>query len=213
MNLVRVFVATTEGPSEIQQIIKEDPEVRSVICLNGTSEALPVSRDYDSFVRKPTGVVERLLGHTSFRVDVSHSISNGQSWQLGLLAAHAVHAQERLAEHGDEADEVLWATGEVRHNLDVAKVDHIREKILKSEQLFLESIRNGRMLTLLVSDGNLEEIKAEFGKLGITGQGISIRGLQSWSDFDVTPVPRARRLPLWAAGLLLVVGLAGAAIF
>jgi hypothetical protein len=179
----RVFVATTEGPSEIQHIIEEDPEVRSVICLNGTSEALPVSRDYESFVRKPTGVVERLFGHPSYRVDVSRRISNGQSWQLGMLVAHALHAEGRLATKDETANEVYWVTGEVRHSLDVMAIDHIRDKLRQSETLFDELARLQTKLTILVPANNREEAEAEFHALGPNMPDASVEGIRHWDEF------------------------------
>ncbi|HJP53297.1 MAG TPA: hypothetical protein QF556_01070, partial [Rhodospirillales bacterium] len=90
MNAVRVYIATTQGPSEVQRIAEEDPKVRSVVCLDGTSEALPISAAYDAFVRKPTGVIEKNFGHSVYRLDVSERISDGKSWQLGFFAAHAL---------------------------------------------------------------------------------------------------------------------------
>ena len=181
---VRVFVATTEGPSEIQHIIEEDPDVRSVICLNGTSEALPVSRDYDSFVRKPTGIVERLFGHPSYRVDVSRRISNGQSWQLGVLIAHAFLSEGRLASKNETADEVYWVSGEVRHNLDVMSVDHIRDKLRQSEELFDGLERLNTTLTIIVPNANLDEADAEFRSLGNNRQDVILKGIAHWDEFE-----------------------------
>lgn len=196
----RVFVATTEGPSEIQHIIEEDPEVRSVICLNGTSEALPVSRDYESFVRKPTGVVERLFDHPSYRVDVSRRISNGQSWQLGMLVAHALHAEGRLATKDETANEVYWVTGEVRHSLDVMPIDHIRDKLRQSETLFDGLARLQTKLTILVPANNREEAEAEFHALGLNMPDASVEGIRHWDEFasgvqaETLPVARTK---LW----------------
>ena len=47
--------------------LQRAPEIRSVICIVGSFEALPVSGSYDQFVRRPTGVIEKLLGedHTA----------------------------------------------------------------------------------------------------------------------------------------------------
>ena len=72
MTAVRVFVATTVGPSEVQAIVSEDAP-KSVICLDGTTEKLPVSRAYDEFVAKGTGIVAQMFGGTSYRVDVARS--------------------------------------------------------------------------------------------------------------------------------------------
>ena len=65
MKRTAVYIATTEGPSEIQRITPEDSDVRSVICHDGKAIALPVSADYDSFVRRPTGVIEACFGHSA----------------------------------------------------------------------------------------------------------------------------------------------------
>jgi hypothetical protein len=178
---VRVLIATTEGPSEVQQITEEEPEIRSVICLDGTSEALPISADYESFVRKPTGVIERLYGHSSYRTDVSHPISGGRSWQLGLLVAHDLFAAGCLATKGMAADEVLWVTGEVRHNLDVVGVDHACEKVRESAGQLRAAVAGGGGLTLLVPPANRADIEAEIGGLGLGG-GVQIETLQSWQS-------------------------------
>ena len=176
---VRVLIATTEGPSEVQQITEEEPEVRSVICLDGTSEALPISADYESFVRKPTGVIERLYGHSSYRTDVSQPISGGRSWQLGLLAAHDLFAAGCLATKGVAAGEVLWVTGEVRHNLDIVGVDHAREKLRESAGQLRAAMGEGAGVTLLVPPANRADVEAEIDGLGLGG-GVQVETLQSW---------------------------------
>ena len=104
MKSIRVFIATTDGPAEVQRIAEEDPDVKSVVCLDGKAVALPISPDYDAFVRAPTGVIERSYGHRAFRLDVSREISSGLSWQLGIFIAHALHVAGRLAEDGTTAD-------------------------------------------------------------------------------------------------------------
>ncbi|MCG8036126.1 MAG: hypothetical protein JAZ19_03725 [Candidatus Thiodiazotropha taylori] len=133
---IRVYIATTEGPVKIQRLAAEDPEVRSVICLNGTSEALPISPAYDAFVRKPTGIVERFVGHPVFRMDVSERITEGQSWQLGVLIAHLLKFEGKLAEKEEKPDQVIWLTGEVNQALEVKPVEHIDQKLLQSAKLF-----------------------------------------------------------------------------
>ncbi len=209
---VRVFIATTEGPSEIQRIVAEDVDVRSVVCLDGTSEALPISRDYDAFVRKPTGVVERLFGHPSFRVDVSHRISHGRSWQLGFLAAHALHAAGRLAGPGMNADAVLWVTGEVRHELAVAGVEQCRDKVRRSEALLTELARDGIPTTLLIPEENQAEVEDEADHLGLSRGAITIRGVRDWAavgldgdDPRPSPHPRRRIRPILAAAIGVMV--------
>lgn len=145
----RVYIATTEGPVAVQRLAEEDPEIRSVVCLNGTSEALPISAAYDAFVRKPTGVIERLYGHPSFRMDVSGPISAGRSWQLGALVVHALHAKGMLAGKDQAADQALWLTGEVDHELGIRRVTQVEEKLIHSSDLFHELREQGIPLTLI----------------------------------------------------------------
>lgn len=133
---VRIYIATTEGPVEVQRITQEDPDVRSVVCVNGTAKALPISRDYDAFVKEPTGVVQRSFGHGAYRMDVSAPISAGNSWQLGAFIAHAFHAEDRLAGPDDKVDNAIWLTGELDRDLNVRAVDHIKDKLTASRALF-----------------------------------------------------------------------------
>ena len=132
----RIYIATTEGPVEVQKITIEDPEVRSVLCLNGTAKSLPVSRAYDAFVKEPTGVIQRSFKHGSFRMDVSAPITDGESWQLGAFIAHALFAEDMLASPDEPVENTIWLTGEVDRDLNVRPVDHIKEKLLKSRDLF-----------------------------------------------------------------------------
>lgn len=138
---IRIYIATTNGPVEVQRITREDAYVRSVICLNGTAKALPIARSYDAFVKEPTGVIQRSFKHPSFRMDVSASITDGNSWQLGAFMAHALYHEDRLAGPDDGVENVLWLTGEVDRDLNIRPVDHIKEKLLASKNLF-ETLRS-----------------------------------------------------------------------
>ena len=89
-----------------------------------------IAAAYHAFVVRPTGVIESRFGHSCYRLDVSGRIDAGSSWQLGVLAAHALHAEGRLAGEKDTAAGVLWATGSVRPvDLTVGAVNHVREKL------------------------------------------------------------------------------------
>ncbi len=74
MSKTAVFIATTEGPTRLQRLTAEAPDVRSVICLGGRAMVLPISPDYDTFVRRPTGVIEACYGHNAYRMDISDPI-------------------------------------------------------------------------------------------------------------------------------------------
>jgi len=134
---LRVYIATTEGPSEIQGMIEEDSDLQSVICLDGTASALPVSAGYDAFVRKPTGVVEKVTGNRVYRMDVSHPITNGNSWQTGVYLAHMLEHSNLLASKNEGTECVILATGALRtRDLHIDPVGHIEEKLQAANTLF-----------------------------------------------------------------------------
>ena len=170
MTLIRVYIATTDGPAEVQRIVEEAPDVRSVICLNGTAEALPVSASYDAFVRKPTGVVERETGHPVYRMDVSGRISEGHSWQFGVFVAHRLHSKGQLAFKGETADEVWLLTGEVDNHLSVGSVNHVAEKISKSEDLINETQAAGIPLNLFVPHDSAIDVGTRDGVVVVSAR-------------------------------------------
>jgi len=109
---LRILIPTTNGPVEVMLLTEEDRSIgRCVACVGGTTETADIAAAYHAFVLRPTGVIESLFGHSCYRLDVSGRIDAGSSWQLGVLAAHALHAAGRLAERKDSAEGVIWATG------------------------------------------------------------------------------------------------------
>lgn len=132
---IAVSVATTRGPVRILRIRAENPTVRSVICIDGTFSALPISRDYDAFVREPTGVIERVTAHPAYRVDVAAPIESGDSWHLGIYIAHMLAHEGRLAEKGEAADTHLLVTGSLDRALTVGAVSHVAEKLQRAGEL------------------------------------------------------------------------------
>ncbi|WP_135076277.1 hypothetical protein [Terasakiella sp. SH-1] len=175
---MRVYIATTEGPVCIQRISREDPDVRSVVCLNGTAKALPISRAYDSFVKEPTGVVQRSYAHPSYRMDVDRVITDGNSWQLGAFVAHALENEEELAGPEDEIDTVLWCTGELDRDLKVRPVDHIKEKLLASQALFQQlREQNIRVFCFLPSGAGLVPEDEFLEELGVDGDLLHLESL------------------------------------
>ena len=167
MTRFRVCIPTTEGPSEIQRITAEDPDVRSVVCLDGKALALPISATYDSFVRQPTGVIEKQFGHAAYRVDVSAPITEGLSWQLGLFVAHALDAQGRLAGQGEPADAVILLTGEVDRDLNVRPVDHVSEKRRVCGRLFEWASANDQVVRFYLPQANRGELIGDVAGLEV----------------------------------------------
>lgn len=227
MSAVRVFIATTQGPAEVQRITREEPGVQSVVCLNGKALALPVSPAYDAFVRVPTGVIEAAYGHPAYRMDVSSPISEGMSWQLGALVAHGLFAAGRLAEKNEAAARAVWLTGEVDRDLCVAPAEHLSDKIRKSGRLLSELKAAGVPVTLCVPRASLAEVdSAWLESLGIGAGLCEILRVDSAAEVleslglevptraqvpDIARPPRpvpARRAGPWAYGLFGVVFLA-----
>jgi hypothetical protein len=161
MKAMKILIGTTDGPTEVQRITPEDPEVRSVVCLDGKAIALPISEDYDAFVRRPTGVIEALTGHSAYRVDISQPIGCGYSWQLGILAAHMLAARGRLAGAQDTPQAALWLTGEVDHHFSIGTVEDVALKLMRATSALKALIGAGQRVTVVVPEAcGVEAAKA-----------------------------------------------------
>src|SRR5262249_20243071 len=101
----RVLIPTTRGPVEVLLLTEEDPAIgRCVACIGGTTETADIASAYHAFVVRPTGLIESRFGHSCYRLDVSGRIDAGSSWQLAVLAAHALYAAGRVrAREGNAA--------------------------------------------------------------------------------------------------------------
>ncbi len=159
---LRILIATTNGPVEIQLLTEEDVAIgRSVACIGGTTETADIASAYHAFVVRPTGVIEARFGHACYRLDVSARIDAGSSWQLGVLAAHALLAAGRLAQENDVADGILWVTGSVRPvDLTVGAVSHVPEKLANSLGRLKQELNAGRPVLLAVPAANATEVSA-----------------------------------------------------
>lgn len=169
---LRVLIATTNGPVEIQLLTEEDAAIgRCVACIGGTTETADIASAYHAFVVRPTGVIEGRFGHSCYRLDVSARIDAGSSWQLGVLAAHALLAAGRLAQENDVADGILWVTGSVRPvDLTVGAVSHVPEKLANSLDRLKQEFNAGRPVLLAIPAANVAEVSAsarqEISELG-----------------------------------------------
>ena len=164
MNSVRVYIATTEGPSEVLGIAKEDPEGRSVMCLDGTPKQVPISKNYNAFVRQGSGVVAKHFGHPVFRMDVSETIDDGRSWELGVFTAHALFATDCLAKKQAAVTQAVWISGEVSHDLQAGPIEDVNVKLHESGRLFSELKAAGTPITILLPRGNAAELDRDWFK-------------------------------------------------
>jgi len=157
---VAVFIATTNGPVEVQRITEEDPDIDSVVCLAGKAKPLPISDAYHDFVRQPSGVLQRDFGHAAYRVDLSATIEDGYSWQFGLYIAHALHAAGRLAGSVQDATHVVFATGEVNIDLDILWIDHLPTKLEALKGPTSEFRRQHKTVSFLLPEANATDLES-----------------------------------------------------
>lgn len=157
-----VFIATTDGPAQIQRISRERAPLSMVIRGSG-SERLPVSDRYDDFARPGSGPVERFFGpfpEGGFRLEVSEPINSGDSWQLGVFLAHAIETGdgfELVREDPtleDSTDHVIWMTGQVDYDGQVSSVGHVQEKFYASRNALAAWLARGIPVTLVVPAGD-----------------------------------------------------------
>ena len=150
----RVLIATTEGPVAVQKITAEDPDVPSVACLDGTTTVLGICDDYARFVNKGTGLVAALTGHAAYRLDLDGRVDSGHSWQLPVLLAHLLAAEDKLAAPDERATLTILATGEVDRDQRVRSVGGMDEKIKQAGPLLAEREASEHRLLVVVPKGN-----------------------------------------------------------
>ncbi len=180
MKRIAILIATTGGPVLIDRITPE-PAPQSMICLRRQSDVLPISADYDDFVRPGSGVIMREFGpyeEGAFRLDVSDPIGTGTSWQLGVFAAHAVFKSEDVELSDlDQADVIIWLTGTVDYDLNVGDVGHMAEKVEASAAMLSEYIAKGTPIIFGAAAEN-----AKFLKEHKPPKGIEVRTLKTADD-------------------------------
>jgi len=136
---IHILIPTLQGLSAVQGIVREDPDVPSVVCLNGTAQSLPISNAYYDFVKKGQGVIARDFNHEAWRVDLSEPVEMGNSWQLGLYLAHYFFEMGYLGSGEPVAgDAVLWVSGAVKSNHQVEAVDGVERKLSFSIKQILD---------------------------------------------------------------------------
>ncbi|MBU2969662.1 hypothetical protein KO527_09920 [Pseudoalteromonas sp. C2R02] len=127
-----VFIATTQGLVAVQDIeLIDDPDVMSLVCLNGTAQSLNISNAYHSFVKKGSGIIQKDFNGQSYRIDVSGNIDHGNSWQLGFYIAHYLESIDLLGDGvPNENDHIFCLTGEINiKDKSVKNVTHITTKL------------------------------------------------------------------------------------
>ena len=190
MKKYTVIIPTTNDVVGINDIVKEDPLVSSVICENNNLEALPISPFYNSFVKSPTGIIEKLVGHSSFRTDITKPIHNGKSWQLAIAIAH-IFLKNNILNFSNEnqlltkkTEEIIWASGTINSNLEIKKINYLDQKIYNSMSFFKNCIKKEVQINIILSIQNRDDFNSlvsnnEFLKNAIKNKLIKVLFLKN----------------------------------
>jgi cold shock CspA family protein len=234
--LTRVFIGTTQGPAELLSL-ETPPEIsQSLMRVNNTPTMASNSADYDAFVTAATGVIASRFGKGPYRANISTDIQDGDSWQLGMFAAHCLHSHGKLANEEDKAGSAVWVTGKIStaSGLPVKSVKQIPLKVQRSKDLFTGILGRGVDLTIVIPDANasrLREIKAQLSDIAYEGQTPRIVAAKNCAqmcqdalNIRIEPAPDSQwtsspssshsqdepkpRSPLWSVAGLAVAGLA-----
>ena len=193
MKKYTVIIPTTNNVVGINDIVEEDPLVSSVICENNNLEALPISPFYNSFVKSPTGIIEKLVGHSSFRIDITKPIHNGKSWQLAIAIAHIFFKNNILNFSNEnqlltqQTEEIIWASGTINSNLEIKKINYLDQKIYNSINFFKNCIQNKTQINIVLSIENKDDFDSllsnnEFLKYAIKNNLIKVLFFKSLYD-------------------------------
>ena len=169
MKSFTVLIPTTQNIVGFTDITVEDNNVSPIVCVNNSLTPLPISADYNDFIKSPSGVVEKYTKISSYRLDLTSSIDTGESWHLGFLVAHLINHFGTLNFSKTEelipvdTDNILWCSGVVNANLDLDDVTHIKTKLFNSKQIFDKAIEQKKMIHLCVSNGNAKEVEDFIG--------------------------------------------------
>ena len=194
MKYYTVVIPTTNNLVGISDIVVEDPLVSSVICENNSLESLPISNKYASFVKSPTGIIEKITGNSSYRIDITNRIEQGESWQLALAIAHIFHDNNFLSFSTNEnlinnnKHTIIWASGTINSNLDVKAISYLDQKIKNSINFFKQCIEYNITVEIVLSFENKIDLNNilennKFLKEAITKKQIKLISIKNLKDF------------------------------
>jgi hypothetical protein len=221
---VRVLIGATTGPIEVTRLLAiEDEIAQSMVCLDRTTHLVPISRGYDAFVKAGSGIVQNLYGHGRFRLDVSASIDAGESWQAGVLLAHALADKGRLAIRGTEAGTVAWATGTVHvDDLSIGQVGAVDEKLRASLAALRQARIGGARVIAFLPAANLSDMASQtrdalaaadvtIVPLGITADMLRALGLPASPPAEAQTPPSSPGKRHWRSVVMTLGGLVAVA--
>lgn len=187
---IRVCIPTTDGVVDVLGIVRENSALAGSVVRIGfkLSEAFGLDAAYNAFVNAPGGLIERHFGHNRFRVDLSDRIEAGNSWQLGMFLAHALHHADRLAGSGpadtanDDGAPIVWATGELRIDQKVTEVTEIPAKLRASRALISDARARGAPILVCLPESGLRDTETTGALAAFDGGGLVTLGLNQVNE-------------------------------
>lgn len=150
------YIPTSQHLVRILSIHVEDDA--STMCIGTSPTQTRVSQDYNAFVQRPTGIINRLFDRKPwpvYRMNVSDAVGTGRSWELATFLAHASRA------HGVPPHAAVWATGTVGSDLRIGAVAEVSKKIRLSLSLFKDAQDGGFEVRVIMSRENQGDLDAE----------------------------------------------------
>lgn len=191
---VRVSIATTAGAIAVERIAPVGLRKSRVFTWRGLAPLPAISASYDEFVRKRVARILPSGDANPFRIDLSQEIDTGDSWQLAVLAAHALHRAGRLAgRDADDADTWLFATGTVDFEMAAGEVGYVEDKLrlLIRDERLNAVVASGRRVVIAVPEANGADARAEQEQLRRLGAEVlvvrQVEDLLRTLDLNIKP--------------------------
>jgi len=191
---VRVSIATTAGAIAVERIAPVALRKSRVFTWRGLAPLPAISASYDAFVRKRVARILPSGDATPFRIDLSAEIDTGDSWQLAVLAAHALHHAGRLAgRESRDADTWLFATGTVDFEMAAGEVGYVEDKLrlLLRDECLNAVVASGKRVVVAVPEANGADARAEQEQLRRLGAEVlvvrQVEDLLRTLDLEIRP--------------------------
>ncbi len=191
---IKLVIATTEAPATLTKLQQEQPILKS--RMEWTGDFAPLHLSYDDFVKQ---VIHKLWffqeppdQRSSFVAKLDAKITQGESWQLGMLIAHAANHAGWL-EFEDQECDVIWASGILTNDddLKIKRIESLALKLERSANLFEAVLTSGRGLTLCLPAENLQDQDSITLLNTLKAQGARIiyadNGLNLLTALDLSP--------------------------
>jgi hypothetical protein len=164
----QVFIATTKGLVQILSITRlTASDLSSVATIAGTSQLAGISSGYQGFVENPQGVIIDVFGGHAYRLNLSHGIDQGESWQLGVFIAHYlfdqgclsdIDSQKTISAYPNNNDVVIIATGKIDTiSYTVLPIEALAKKCLLANSMIDQWQDQQKSVCFLAPSKNLRE--------------------------------------------------------